>query len=125
MSSVIAGSSSSSCCATFITKSNRKNHYVTHSNAFIQNTLLLIPSSSSSITEKKCLEGLSLHEVKRGVSHSFKVVSDNNNGGFFIARRRLDITTRVTGASKTIEVELLLVTIKVWHRFIRDTHKQP
>ncbi|CAL0309375.1 unnamed protein product [Lupinus luteus] len=91
MSSVIAASSSSSCCATFIT--SRKNHSVTHSNAFI-------PPQS----EKICLEGLSLHAAKRGVSHSFKVVSDNNNGGSFIARRRLDITTRIIGASKTIRL---------------------
>ncbi|CAL0323452.1 unnamed protein product [Lupinus luteus] len=56
---------------------------------------------SSSITG---LEGLSLHEAKMGVSHSFKDVSDNNNGGSFIARRRLDITSRIIGASKTIRL---------------------
>ncbi|CAL0323440.1 unnamed protein product [Lupinus luteus] len=54
--------------------------------------------------QKICLEGLSLHEAKRGVSHSFKAISDNNNGGSFIARRRLDITARIIGASKTIRL---------------------
>ncbi|XP_019444605.1 PREDICTED: uncharacterized protein LOC109348574 [Lupinus angustifolius] len=87
MSTVVAASSSSSCCATFTTRT-------THSNA-------LIPQS-----QKTCLQGLSLHEAKRGVSHSFIAVSDNNNGGSFIARRRFDITARAAGASKTIEAEV-------------------
>ncbi|OIW11134.1 hypothetical protein TanjilG_22941 [Lupinus angustifolius] len=56
--------------------------------------------------QKTCLQGLSLHEAKRGVSHSFIAVSDNNNGGSFIARRRFDITARAAGASKTIEAEV-------------------
>ncbi|CAL0311376.1 unnamed protein product [Lupinus luteus] len=95
MSSVIAATSSSSSCATFITSSSRKNNSITHSNAFI-------PLQS----QKTCFQGLSLHEAKRGVSHSFIAVSDNNNGGSFTARRKLDITARAAGASKTIEAEV-------------------
>ncbi|KAK7253120.1 hypothetical protein RIF29_37560 [Crotalaria pallida] len=96
MSSVVASGSSSSCSATFITRSTRKNHSISHSNT-------LTPPQS----QKTCLQGLSLHEAKRGVSHSFLGVSDNKNGGSsFIARRRLDIQARTAGASKTIEVEV-------------------
>ncbi|CAL0310838.1 unnamed protein product [Lupinus luteus] len=66
----------------------RKNHSVTHSNAFIP------PQSQKAY-----------HYMKlKGVSHSLKAVSENNNGGSFIARRRLDITTRIIGASKTIRL---------------------
>ncbi|KAE9612848.1 putative PDZ domain, Rubredoxin-like domain-containing protein [Lupinus albus] len=93
MSSVVAASSSSSCCATFINRSSRKTHSITHSNA-------LIPPQS----HKTCLQGLSLHEAKRGVSHSFIAVShNNNNGGSFTATR---ITAKAAGASKTIEAEV-------------------
>ncbi|CAL0331056.1 unnamed protein product [Lupinus luteus] len=55
--------------------------------------------------KKTCLQGLSLHQAKRGISHSFIAVSDNNNGDSFTARRRLDITARAASASKTIEAE--------------------
>lgn len=53
--------------------------------------------------QKTCLQGLSLHDAKRGVSHSFLGVS----GGSSIAKsRRLDITAKTAGASKTIEAEV-------------------
>lgn len=54
--------------------------------------------------QKTSLLGLSIHEAKRGVSASF--LSDNKNGSSSIARRRLEITAKTAGASKTIEAEV-------------------
>ncbi|CAL5187477.1 unnamed protein product [Lathyrus oleraceus] len=82
MSSMVAGTSSS-LSATFPT---------------IKNPHLTPPS------QKTSLLGLSLHEAKRGVSASF--LSDNKNGSSSIARRRLEITAKTAGASKTIEAEV-------------------
>ncbi|KAJ1390865.1 Rubredoxin-like domain [Sesbania bispinosa] len=96
MSAVVAGGSSSSCSATFTTRSNNciKNSH-TH----------LTPSKTLTLPhcQKTSLQGLSLHEAKRGVSDSF--LGENKNGSS-IARRRLEITARTAGASKTIEAEV-------------------
>jgi hypothetical protein len=54
--------------------------------------------------QKTSLLGLSLHEAKRGVSGSF--LGDNKSGSSSIARKRLEITARTAGASKTIEAEV-------------------
>lgn len=55
--------------------------------------------------QKTSLQGLSLHEAKRGVSDSF--LGENKNGSSFsIAKRGLEITARTAGAAKTIEVEV-------------------
>jgi len=54
--------------------------------------------------QKTSFLGLSLHEAKRGVSGSFLV--DNKSGSSSIARKRLEITARTAGASKTIEAEV-------------------
>ncbi|KAK2425809.1 rubredoxin family protein [Trifolium repens] len=93
MSAMVAGTSSS-CSATFTTRSNHsiKNSHLTPSKT------LTLPC------QKTSLLGLSLHEAKRGVSGSF--LSDNKNGSFSIARRRLEITAKTAGASKTIEAEV-------------------
>lgn len=61
------------------------------------------------ILQKTSLLGLSLHEAKRGVSESFLVVvgeNKTNGSSSSIARRRLEITARTAGASKTIEVDV-------------------
>ncbi|KAJ1391240.1 Rubredoxin-like domain [Sesbania bispinosa] len=96
MSAVVAGGSSSSCSATFTTRSNHciKNCHTP-----------LTPFKTLTLPhcQKTSLQGLSLHEAKRGVSDSF--LGENKNGSS-IARRRLEITARTAGASKTIEAEV-------------------
>ncbi|KAK7308896.1 hypothetical protein RJT34_05220 [Clitoria ternatea] len=95
MSAVVAGSSSS-FSATFTTRRNHsfKNSHLTHSKT--------LPPPQC---QKTSLQGLSLHEAKRGVSESF--LGENKNGSFSsIAGRRLEITAKTAGASKTIEVEV-------------------
>ncbi|KAL2349410.1 hypothetical protein Fmac_003410 [Flemingia macrophylla] len=94
MSAVVAGSSSS-LSATFTTRSSSsfKNCHLTHSK-------ILTPTQC----QKTSLQGLSLHEAKRGVSESF--LGENRNGSSSIAGGRLEITARTAGASKTIEVEV-------------------
>ncbi|XP_057762063.1 uncharacterized protein LOC130982190 [Arachis stenosperma] len=57
--------------------------------------------NSKTVLTPTSLQGLSLHEAKRSLSHSFFV--DNNKKA---TRRRLDITARTAGASKQIEVEV-------------------
>nr|KYP52679.1 hypothetical protein KK1_025421 [Cajanus cajan] len=94
MSAVVAGSSSS-LSATFTTRRSSpslKNTHLTHSKT------LTLPQC-----QKTSLQGLSLHEAKRGVSESF--LGENRNGSS-IAGRRLEITARTAGASKTIEAEV-------------------
>lgn len=57
--------------------------------------------------QKTSFQGLSLVEAKRGVSDSFLGVGENKNGSSSsIARRRLEITAKTAGASKTIEAEV-------------------
>ncbi|KAL5182044.1 Rubredoxin-1 [Glycine soja] len=93
MSAVVAGSSSSfSATFTPIRSPSLKNSQLSHSKAL-----------TSPQCQKTSLQGLSLHEAKRGVSESFLV---ENNNGSSIAGRRLEITARTAGASKTIEVEV-------------------
>jgi len=53
--------------------------------------------------QKTSLQGLSLHEAKRGVSESFLGEKKNVSS---ISGRRLEITAKTAGASKTIEVEV-------------------
>ncbi|RYR58967.1 hypothetical protein Ahy_A05g024826 isoform D [Arachis hypogaea] len=57
--------------------------------------------NSKTVLTPTSLQGLSLPEAKRSLSHSFFV--DNNKKA---TRRRLDITARTAGASKQIEVEV-------------------
>nr|AFK49465.1 unknown [Lotus japonicus] len=97
MSGVVAGSSSS-CTATFTTRRT------------IQNSHLTTPSKT--LTPPRCqktsFQGLSIVEAKRGVSDSFLGVGENykNGSSSSIARRRLEITAKTAGASKTIEAEV-------------------
>nr|AFK40564.1 unknown [Medicago truncatula] len=90
MSAMLAGTSS----ATFTTRSN-------HS---IKNTHIRPSKTLTPPCQKTSLLGLSLHEAKRGVSGSF--LGDNKSGSSSIARKRLEITARTAGASKTIEAEV-------------------
>ncbi|KAK7307964.1 hypothetical protein VNO77_41474 [Canavalia gladiata] len=91
MSAVVAGSSSS-FSATF---TSRKNHsHFTHFKT-------LAPPQC----QKTFLQGLSLHEAKKGVSDSFLGESKNDSSSIQ-RRRRLEITARTAGASKTIEAEV-------------------
>ncbi|MED6204549.1 hypothetical protein PIB30_010100 [Stylosanthes scabra] len=68
-------------------------------------------TASSSIKNSKTLltptslQGLSLHESKRSLSHSFFLDSKKPSSSIS-TRRRLDITARTAGASKQIEVEV-------------------
>ncbi|KAL4314768.1 hypothetical protein HN51_069011 [Arachis hypogaea] len=57
--------------------------------------------NSKTVLTPTSLQGVSLPEAKRSLSHSFFV--DNNKKA---TRRRLDITARTAGASKQIEVEV-------------------
>ncbi|WVY95921.1 hypothetical protein V8G54_028072 [Vigna mungo] len=93
MSAVVAGSSTS-FSATFTTRrsSSSKNSHLTHSKT-------LAPPQC----QKTSLQGLSLHEAKRGVSESF--LGEKKNGSS-ISGRRLEIAAKTAGASKTIEVEV-------------------
>ncbi|XP_027912946.1 uncharacterized protein LOC114172971 [Vigna unguiculata] len=93
MSAVVAGSSTS-FSATFTTRrsSSSKNSHLTHPKT-------LAPPQC----QKTSLQGLTLHEAKRGVSESF--LGEKKNGSS-ITRRRLEIAAKTAGASKTIEVEV-------------------
>nr|AGV54433.1 rubredoxin family protein [Phaseolus vulgaris]AGV54669.1 rubredoxin family protein [Phaseolus vulgaris] len=89
MSAVVAGSSTS-FSATFTT--TRRNPSLKYSH-------LYTPPQ----WQKTSLQGLSLHEAKRGVSESFLGEKKNVSS---ISGRRLEITAKTAGASKTIEVEV-------------------
>ncbi|KAH7538383.1 hypothetical protein FEM48_Zijuj03G0193700 [Ziziphus jujuba var. spinosa] len=92
-SAVVAGGSSSSCSATI----NRQCHSI--------KTPAILPSKPlpSSQSQKTTFQGLSLQEVKRGVSDSF--IAQNRSGGF-TSVRKLNIKARTAGASKTIEADV-------------------
>ncbi|XP_027360087.1 uncharacterized protein LOC113868587 [Abrus precatorius] len=97
MSGVVAGSSTS-FSASFTT--TRRNHSFKSSHLTHSKTLITPPQC-----QKTSLQGLSLHEAKRGVSDSF--LGEKKNGySSSNAGRRLEITARTAGAAKTIEVEV-------------------
>ncbi|RDX74803.1 hypothetical protein CR513_45404, partial [Mucuna pruriens] len=94
MSAVAAAGSSSSLSATFSTRRSPSLKY-----SHLSQSKTLTPPQC----QKTSLQGLSLHEAKRGVSESF--LGENRNSSS-IAGRRLEITAKTAGASKTIEAEV-------------------
>ncbi|MED6218095.1 hypothetical protein PIB30_023810 [Stylosanthes scabra] len=60
-------------------------------------------SKSKTLLTPTSLQGLSLHEAKRSLSHSFFLDTKTPSSSSISTRRRLDITARTAGASKQIE----------------------
>ncbi|XP_043695481.1 uncharacterized protein LOC122646073 [Telopea speciosissima] len=90
-SAVVAGSLSSSCTLS-------RNHS-------LQTTLSNPPKSLiPTQNQKSSFQGLSLQDVKRGLSASF--IADKKKVNLSFKRRALEIAARTAGAAKNIEVEV-------------------
>ncbi|XVE62231.1 hypothetical protein DITRI_Ditri06bG0101300 [Diplodiscus trichospermus] len=95
MSAAVVAGTSSSCSAAFTSRS--------HS---IKATPTPSPKAFTHFTcqKKTTLQGLSLQEAKRGVSDSF--LAERKSSFSSSHARRLEITAKTAGASKTIEAEV-------------------